>query len=100
VLLSLWSANHDEAAFPRPEEVSPADNGEVPHVAFGHGAHHCLGAALARAELQEALSALTTRLGCPTVGPDAVWKPTVGINGPLRLPITFAVRNGGASLGR
>lgn len=94
VLLSLWSADHDEAAYPRPEDIDPAHNGEVPHVAFGHGPHHCLGAALARAELQEALAALSARLSCPTVGPHAIWKPAVGINGPVRLPITFAVRNG------
>ena len=94
LLLSLWSADHDETAYPRPQDVDPARNGEMPHLAFGHGAHHCLGAALARAELQEGLAALSARLGCPTVGTDAVWKPSVGINGPLRLPLTFAPRNG------
>jgi cytochrome P450 len=93
VLLSLWSADQDEAAFPKPAAVDPARNADVPHLAFGHGAHHCLGAALARAELQEALSALSARLSCPVVGADAVWKPAVGINGPLRLPITFAARS-------
>ena len=94
VFLSVWSADHDEAAFPKPKDIAPAHNGEVPHIAFGHGAHHCLGAALARAELQEALAALTTRLSCPSVGADAMWKPAVGINGPVRLPITFAARSG------
>ena len=74
----------------------------APHVAFGHGPHHCIGAALARAELQEALAALTSRLGCPTIGADAVWRPPLGINGPERLPITFKARphsteRGGAS---
>jgi len=92
ILLSLWSANLDESAYPRPQEIAPAANGDVPHVAFGHGPHHCLGAALARAELQEALSALTARLECPTVGADATWKPPIGINGPERLPITFTRR--------
>lgn len=91
VLLSLWSANHDEAAFPRPDDIAP-DANDAPHVGFGHGAHHCLGAALARAELQEALGALTARLGPPTVGRDATWKPPMGINGPERLPITFMRR--------
>lgn len=92
VLLSTWSANQDEREYPNAKDVDPARNGEVPHLAFGHGAHHCLGAALARAELQEALAALTTRLTCPAVGSDAVWKPTVGINGPVRLPIRFEAR--------
>lgn len=92
VFLSLWSANHDPAAYPRPDALAPAENERVPHIAFGHGAHHCLGAALARAELQDALAALTARLTCPRVGADAVWRPPVGINGPQRLPITFSAR--------
>jgi cytochrome P450 len=92
VFLSIWGADHDEAAYPRPEAVHPGQGAENPHLAFGHGAHHCLGAALARAELQEGLAALTQRLGCPTVGADAAWKPPLGINGPERLPITFTAR--------
>jgi len=92
VFLSIWSADHDESTYPRPEALDPRQSAATPHLAFGHGAHYCLGAALARAELQEALAALTARLGCPTVGPDAAWKPPLGINGPERLPITFTAR--------
>ena len=92
VLFSLWSANHDEAAFPKPDVVAPRENAENPHVGFGHGAHHCLGAALARAELQEGLAALAARIECPRVGADAQWKPPLGITGPERLPITFRRR--------
>jgi cytochrome P450 len=94
LFLSAWSANHDERVYPRPEEIDPAQSTDTPHLAFGHGAHYCLGAALARAELQEALAALTARIGCPTVGADAAWKPPLGINGPERLPLTFARRTG------
>jgi cytochrome P450 len=101
VLLSLWSADHDEAAYAEPEHFDPAAHGDVPHLAFGHGAHFCLGAALARAELQEALAALTARLGPPTLEDGATWKLPMGITGPERLPITFstpprlrATRNG------
>jgi hypothetical protein len=92
VLFSLTSANRDQAAFPRPDAFAPRENADVPHVGFGHGPHFCLGAALARAELQEALSALSARLDCPTVGPGATWKPPMGINGPEELPITFLPR--------
>jgi hypothetical protein len=92
VLLSLWSADHDESVYPSPETLDPLRHGAVPHLAFGHGAHFCLGAALARAELQEALAALTARISCPVVGEGAVWKPTVGINGPERLPIGFVAK--------
>jgi cytochrome P450 len=92
VMFSLWSANHDERAYPRPDAIAPRENAAIPHVGFGHGAHHCLGAALARAELQEALAALSARIECPTVGADAVWKPPMGITGPERLPIAFRRR--------
>jgi len=92
LLLSVWSADHDEAVYPRPETFDHRANSETPHLAFGHGAHFCIGAALARTELLEALAALTARITCPTVGEGAVWKPPVGINGPERLPINFAVR--------
>jgi hypothetical protein len=92
VILSLWSAAHDETVFPKPETLAPAENGGKPHLSFGHGAHFCLGAALARAELQESLAALTARLECPRLAEGAVWKPPVGINGPERLPITFRER--------
>ena len=92
VTMSLWSAAHDESAWPSPDAVDPEGNAGVPHLAFGHGAHHCLGAALARAELQEALAALSARLGCPRVAAGAAWKPPIGITGPERLPIRFLAR--------
>jgi cytochrome P450 len=92
VLLSVWSANSDERAFPHPERIDPAHNVDIRHLAFGHGPHHCLGAALARAQLQEALAALTVRIGCPAVAAGATWRPPVGISGPTHLPLTFTPR--------
>lgn len=92
VLLSLAVAGADPNVYPEPEGLAPQHNGHLPHFAFGHGAHHCLGAALARAALQEALAVLTARIRCPALAPDAVWKAPVGITGPERLPITFTAR--------
>jgi cytochrome P450 len=89
LILSIWGADHDARAYPDPEHLDAAAHRDVPHVAFGYGPHHCLGAALARAELQEGLAALTARITCPVPGEGAAWKPGVGITGPLRLPITF-----------
>jgi len=92
VLFSLTSADRDETVFHRAEAFAPREHADIPHVGFGHGPHFCLGAALARAELQEALSALSGRLGCPTIGSGATWAPPMGINGPKELPITFRPR--------
>ncbi|RVU16054.1 cytochrome P450 [Streptomyces antnestii] len=60
VFLSFASANRDSAVFADPEAVDfgRADN---PHLAFGYGIHHCLGAPLARVELAVALEELTRR---------------------------------------
>ncbi len=57
VLGALGSANHDSEVFARPDRVELTRAGN-PHMAFGYGIHHCLGAQLARLEMQEALYAL------------------------------------------
>lgn len=62
VVVSLLSANHDERVFDEPDVFS-LDRATPPdHVAFGYGAHLCLGAALSRLELQTVLQVLTTSL--------------------------------------
>jgi len=61
--LILWypSANRDEEVFPEPQRFdirrTPND-----HVAFGYGEHYCLGANLARMELQEIFREIVTRI--------------------------------------
>jgi cholest-4-en-3-one 26-monooxygenase len=61
--LILWypSANRDEDVFPEPQRFdirrTPND-----HVAFGYGEHYCLGANLARMELQEVFREIATRI--------------------------------------
>jgi cytochrome P450 len=61
VLASLGSANRDDRAF---EEADRLDLTRPvgTHLGFSHGAHHCLGAPLARMELQVALTTLVARL--------------------------------------
>ena len=54
-------ANRDPAAFPDPDRLDLL-RAPTAHLAFGVGAHHCLGAQLARMELQEAFRGLLTRL--------------------------------------
>jgi len=58
----LPAANRDPDRFENPEQLDIFREIKVPHVAFGFGAHQCLGQALARLELQVALELLTRRI--------------------------------------
>jgi cytochrome P450 len=62
LLLLLGSANHDERVFDDPETLDLHRAGATRHLSFGHGIHHCLGAALARLEARIALEVLAERL--------------------------------------
>ncbi|WP_156724666.1 cytochrome P450 [Streptomyces apocyni] len=60
VFLAFTSANRDTSVFPDADraDLARADN---PHLAFGYGAHRCMGASLARLELTVAIEELTRR---------------------------------------
>ncbi|MQA04113.1 MAG: cytochrome P450 [Streptosporangiales bacterium] len=60
VQLVYATANRDQAAFELPDEAR-FDRADNPHLAFGHGIHFCLGAALARAEADIAFRSLLAR---------------------------------------
>lgn len=57
VLLSIGAANRDPAVFAEPDRLD-VERGGRRHLAFGHGAHVCAGAAVARVEAQEVLQRL------------------------------------------
>jgi cytochrome P450 len=61
VLLAFAAANHDANVFPEPDRFS-ARRCPNPHVAFGYGRHFCIGASLARLELQVGFATLYRRL--------------------------------------
>jgi cytochrome P450 len=61
VLPAFMVANRDELMFSQPDELN-LDRPVNPHLAFGAGVHHCLGAQLARVELQEAMKGLLSRM--------------------------------------
>jgi cytochrome P450 len=91
VAISLAAANFDPQAMG--EEAEAFDitvKRPAPQMTFGSGIHHCLGASLARAELQEALPLLARRMPDLAVDGAIEWKPeTVGIWGPAKLPLQF-----------
>ena len=60
VLLDHRAANHDPAVFPSPSRFDITRDGPG-HLSFGHGAHYCIGAPLARIELQAVFSQLPAR---------------------------------------
>lgn len=92
VTTSFIGSNTDPTVFADPLRFDITREGGAPQLTFGSGIHYCLGAWLARAELQEALAILTRRM--PGLAPDGPvqWKPnTAGIWGPQRLPLRFDV---------
>jgi pentalenolactone synthase len=60
VLLSGGAANHDERTFPEPDRFS-IDRNPNPHLTFGYGPRFCIGAPLARIELQAVFARLVPR---------------------------------------
>jgi cytochrome P450 len=91
ISIGLADANHQASVFPEPEvfditKPAPAQ----PQLTLGSGIHYCLGAALARAELQEALPLLAQRMPNLRIDGDITWRPDgVGIFGPAHMPVTF-----------
>ncbi len=90
VATSLAGANRDPDAFEDPDVFDITRERATAQMTFGAGIHFCMGAALARAELQEALPLLATRMPGLRRAGDIEWKPsTFGIWGPARLPVSF-----------
>ncbi|WP_172831154.1 cytochrome P450 [Mycobacterium asiaticum] len=86
VLLSFGAANRDPTAFEEPDRYR-ADRNPRTHVAFGYGAHMCLGAPLARMEAQAVLRQLITRVSRITPAGPTTWSTHSSLRGPTRLPI-------------
>ena len=90
VTTALAGANRDPEVWERPDDFDITQERGAVQMTFGSGIHFCLGAALARAELQEALPLLAQRMpGLQLSGP-VEWKPAnFGIWGPAKLPLRF-----------
>ena len=91
VIGSLGSANRDGEVFAEPETLD-LHRSSNPHIGFGHGAHHCVGAQLARMELQVAVATLLARLPeLRFAGPEeeVEWKSGLLVRGPKRMPVAW-----------
>ncbi|MFL6127122.1 cytochrome P450 [Actinophytocola sp.] len=92
VLVDFYVANRDPAAFADPNRLDLTRGNAASHLTFGHGLHHCLGAQLARTELQVAMTALLTRFPALrlAVDPDQVqWHTDRLIRGVTALPVAW-----------
>ena len=88
------SANRDPDVFDDPDTFDPYRTGPG-HLTFGFGAHHCIGASLARMEAAVALRTLTRRFPDMTLGTDHVqWRRNSMLRGPENLPIHLGADHG------
>lgn len=91
VLLDNGAANHDRTAFIDPGRFD-ISRPAIPHLSFGHGARYCIGAPLARIELQTVFSQLVLRFpGMRLTGPAAqlTFNRDTLAGGLAQLPVTW-----------
>ena len=91
VMASTASANRDETVFPHADRLD-VERPDIVQLGFGHGAHFCLGAHLARVELQVALESLLVRfpdLRLAVPAADVPWKDGSAVWGLDALPLRF-----------
>ena len=89
VLLPFPSANRDEAEFPDAEQVR-LDRSPNRHLTFGLGIHRCIGATLARMEMDVALGEFLRRIPDFRLAEGGVVEWSTGqIRGPRKVPIVF-----------
>jgi len=86
--LLLGSANRDEQKFPLPDIFNPARSPN-PHLSFGAGIHFCIGAPLARLELQTALRVLCERLPTLQLDGKARYRDTWHFHALESLPVSW-----------
>ncbi|MFH8409344.1 cytochrome P450 [Streptomyces sp. NPDC018019] len=91
VMCSIQMANRDPALLPDADRFDSTRD-PVPHVAFGHGIHHCIGAAMSRMELRIAYRALWHRF--PTLRPavpeeEITCRTNAVADGLTSLPVTW-----------
>ncbi|WP_107503343.1 cytochrome P450 [Kitasatospora sp. GP30] len=86
VVLFLAAANRDPGVFAHPDDVDPQRRRGV-HVAFGRGAHACLGASLAASQLRAVLTAMSGSGLSLTAAAAPVFDLTATLRGPHSLPV-------------
>jgi cytochrome P450 len=91
IMLCYASGNRDEAVFEDPFSFR-VDRKPNKHLAFGYGAHVCLGQHLAKMEMRILWEELLPRLESVELDGEPAMSEAVFVNGPKRLPIRYKMR--------
>jgi cytochrome P450 len=95
IQIRFSSANRDESLFPDSDSFDISRDNARRNIAFGHGVHMCVGANLARKELEVAFRVLLERLDNMALDCDEAelfYPPNVLLRGVAKLPIRFTAR--------
>ncbi|MEQ8841203.1 MAG: cytochrome P450 [Acidimicrobiales bacterium] len=88
IMVVLGAANRDPRRWPDANTLR-LDRDDPRPISFGHGIHHCIGAALARMQMRIGLRAFLERFGDYTIDESTVvWKAHPVLRGPVVLPVT------------
>jgi pimeloyl-[acyl-carrier protein] synthase len=91
--LNWNAANRDPTRWPDADKLL-LDRSDPRPTSFGHGIHHCLGAALARLELKVAIPAFLAAFGDYHVDPATIqWNQSLGLKGPTVVRVTQGTRS-------
>ncbi|MBH1938886.1 cytochrome P450 [Streptomyces sp. AV19] len=89
VFMCAHAAQRDPRVFADADTFDITVKREAPAIAFGGGPHFCLGTALAKVELAEALAVLPSLLDPPRITGEITWRHELGVAGPDVLPLRF-----------
>jgi len=89
LMFLLNVSGRDPRTFDNPMEYRPGREGAKHHLAFGKGAHICLGLHLARFQMEEGLHLIAQRLKDPKIDGEVTWRRFPGVWGLETLPIRF-----------
>ena len=89
VWVSYGAANRDPAVFDEPEKLKCPRTNARQNMAFGYGAHYCVGPLLARLQLREAVTRVANRFPEMRLVPGAILPeiPHHGLRAPITLPV-------------
>ena len=82
-------SGRDPSAFEDPTAILPERDRSNRHLAFGRGAHICLGQHLAKIQISEGIHLMARRIRNPRLAGELEWRPFLGVWGLETLPIEF-----------